>query len=87
MNRLIVLFLALGLVIGGCYKLRVAAGVSHIRRIENKWGPPAKIEHTDETDIYYWYGKKRGGTVVVEFVTDKNGKVLKVRRYWKQPTP
>lgn len=31
------------------------------------------------------FGKTTVGIVVVEIVTDKNGKILNKRKYWKQP--
>lgn len=72
----------------------------HINQIRDKWGPPAKVEDRSDTIVYYYYfhkGKVTGltstitsvgatsGWVVVEIITDRDGKILKKRKYWKQP--
>jgi hypothetical protein len=73
--------------------------------IEDKWGPPGKIEKLDGKTIYYYYfqkGKASGlaigsssvtglsgdyteGVLVYKFTGDESGKVIKQRKYWKQP--
>ena len=73
--------------------------------IEDKWGPPGKIEKLGDKTIYYYYfqkGKVSGlavggssvtsvsgdytaGWLVYEFTADENGKIIKERKYWKQP--
>jgi starvation-inducible outer membrane lipoprotein len=78
--------LVLALFLAGCY--------THISKVEDKWGPPAKIEHRKDTIVYYYYfykGEERlggdvvAGYVVVEITTNLEGKILKKRKYWKQP--
>jgi hypothetical protein len=75
-----------------------------ISQVEDKWGPPAKVEDRGDTIVYYYYfykgkgigydpgesggivwGQVTGGWIVVEIITDRNGKILKKRKYWKQP--
>jgi len=82
-----VLILALAVLLIGCY--------TNINRVKDKWGPPAKVEYGKDTIVYYYYFSKGevraggdwvGGYVVVEITTDPNGKILKKRKYWKQPT-
>jgi len=70
--------------------------------VEDKWGPPAKIGRREDQIIYYYYfqkgkavvvgsstvasGQLTSGWVVVEFTADSSGRILKTRKYWKQPT-
>ena len=88
----IVLILALSLI--GCYR--------NIAKVERKWGPPARVEDRGDTIVYFYHFHKeyasvyarRGfgtghatyGIVVVEITTDRNGRILGKRKYWKQPT-
>ncbi|MFX0198210.1 MAG: lipoprotein [Candidatus Hodarchaeota archaeon] len=84
MNRLI-LVLVLALFLAGCY--------THINKVQDKWGPPAKVEDRGDTRIYYYYfpatdygwGASKSGINVVELITTPEGKILKKRQYWKQP--
>jgi hypothetical protein len=92
MKKLIVCLL-MGLFLAGCY--------STIAQVENRWGPPARVEQGDTTDIYYYHFYKRqgsglvysgviitkdeGGWYTVEITTDKEGKILSKRKYWTQP--
>ncbi len=92
MKRL-VLALILPLLLGGCY--------THINQVKDKWGPPAKVEHRKDTMVYYYYfykgkavvfggdtvagGEVTAGWIVVEITTDPKGKILKKRKYSKQP--
>jgi hypothetical protein len=94
MKKLIVCLL-MGLVLGGC------STTSTIGEVENKWGPPARVEQRDTTDIYYYHFYKeqgsaivRGGVIIaqgtggwytVEITTDKAGNILSKKKYWKQP--
>jgi hypothetical protein len=90
--------LALALFLSGCATLTLS-------KVENKYGPPSKVEREGDTITYYYYfykGKVRAGAVgagpvvmgsgelaegwiVVEFVADSSGKVVKKKKYWKQP--
>ena len=94
MKRL-ALILLLVLFLARCY--------THINKVQNKWGPPAKVEDRGDILVYYYYfhkGQIRGslvdakrpipteitaGWLVVEFTTERNGKILNKRKYWKQP--
>ena len=73
---------------------------THINRVTDRWGDPAEVEDRGDTIVYYYYFQKgkvsaltgdmthgyvTGGWVVVEIITDRDGKILKVRKYWKQP--
>jgi len=58
-------------------------GCAHyIKEVENKWGPPHKIENRGNTIVYYYYSP---GGRVIEFITDQNGKIINKRRYYKAP--
>jgi hypothetical protein len=94
MKKLITCLL-IGLFLGGC------STTSTIGEVENKWGPPARIEQRDTTDIYYYHFYKEqgralvhrgiiiaqgsGGWYTVEITTDKAGNILSKRKYWTQP--
>jgi len=94
MKKLIVCLL-LGLFWGGC------STTSTIGEVENKWGPPARVEQRDTTDIYYYHFYKEegralvhrgiviargtGGWYTVEITADKAGNILSKRKYWMQP--
>jgi hypothetical protein len=72
-----------------------------ISQVENKWGPPAQIEQRGDATVYYYHFYKeeggalvyrgiviataRGGWYTVEITTDKDGKIMGKRQYWKQP--
>jgi len=66
---------------------------THINQVKDKWGPPAKVESREERLIYYYYfhvervGRfgTKSGVVVHEITTDRDGKILGTRKYWKQP--
>jgi len=96
MKRLTALLLLLLVILSGCY--------THINKVKDKWGPPAKVEDRGDTIVYYYYfyrGKSTGyhpgdrggivvgsstvGVVVAEIITNREGKILKKRKYWKQP--
>ena len=80
----------LGVLLVGCSTTKT------ISQVEDKQGPPAKVERRGDTVVYYYYFSKRGvrirpfsvgmesGCVIVEFITDPSGKILKKRKYWKQ---
>ena len=94
MKRLAIV-LASALLLIGCY--------SHINRVKDKWGPPAKVEYQQNKIIHYYYFYQdrtrgyipakgglflltgRAGWYVVEIITDRDGKILSKRKYWKQP--
>jgi hypothetical protein len=58
-------------------------GCAHyINEVENKWGPPHKVENRGDTTVYYYYSP---GGRVVEFITDRNGKIINKRRYYRAP--
>ena len=92
MKRLAIV-LALSLLLIGCY--------SHISQVKEKWGPPAKVEYKRDTITYFYYfhkgkatvyhgdylssGSVTAGWITVEIITDRSGKILKKRKYWKQP--
>lgn len=83
--------------------------VHTISQIEEKWGPPTKVEKFEDKTIYYYYYRhyylktKPGGLtvrgdsvpgatadytvdwVIYEFTADETGKIIKERRYTKQP--
>jgi uncharacterized membrane protein YciS (DUF1049 family) len=82
--------------------LLVGFAASNVNQVKGKWGAPAKVEDRGDTNVYYNYfyrGKVSGltseitpagvtaGWVIVEIITDLNGKVLKMRKYLKQPKP
>lgn len=74
-------------------------------QVEDKWGPPAKIEYRNDKIVYYYYFYKRKvkggivgsgpiamgsgeletGWIILEVIAGQDGKVLKMRKYWKQP--
>lgn len=89
-KRLVVV-LILVVLLSGC--------TTHINQVKDRWGPPAKVEERADTVVYYYYFYKTKvvrrpymppevmkGWVVVEITTDLDGKILKKRKYWKQPT-
>jgi hypothetical protein len=94
MRRLIICLL-MGLFLTGC------ATTKTISEVENKWGPPARVEQGITTDTYYYHFYKEqgralvhrgiviangtGGWYTVEIKTDKAGNILSKRKYWKQP--
>lgn len=88
-KRLVVV-LILVVLLSGC--------TTHINQVKDRWGPPGKVEDRPDTVVYYYYFYKtqvvrrpytppevREGWVVVEITTDLDGKILKKRKYWKQP--
>jgi len=66
---------------------------TNINQVKDKWGSPAKVESQGERLIHYYYfyvervGRfgTKSGLVVHEITTDKDGKILRTRKYWKQP--
>ena len=74
---------------------------SNIGRIEEKWGPPAKVEQRGEHTVYYYYFQKgraigysdsgfstsslTAGWQCVEITCDNDGNIIKKRKYWAQP--
>lgn len=69
---------------------------THISHVEDKWGPPAKVEDRGDTLHHFYYFRhyhardKVGkhiteGWITVEIVTDRAGKILIKKKYWKQP--
>ena len=91
MKKVIVAVLFSFLFISGC--------CFHISKVIDKWGNPARIENQGDTVAYYYYflesksnpldiyyGFDKGTAwKVVEIITDRKGKILKKRSYWKQP--
>ena len=82
----------------------LGCAASNITRVEEKWGPPAKVEQKANFTIYYYYfqkGKSIGyypgesggitastytaGWLCVELTCDKDGNIIKKRKYWVQP--
>jgi len=33
----------------------IACATTHINQVQNKWGPPAKVEDRGDTIVYYYY--------------------------------
>jgi len=77
MKWLVVLLLAT-MILAGC--------ATTIDRYQSKYklGDPATVVETDNGKIYYWYFQRRGNQYCIEITTDKEGKVLKERKYWSQ---
>jgi hypothetical protein len=79
----------------------VGCAATRINQVEQKWGPPAKVEKLNGNSIYYWYfykGRAIGvggrnlalaqyseGLVTYEYTVDEAGTIINQRRYWKQP--
>jgi hypothetical protein len=73
-------------------------GCAHtLNQIEDKWGKPARVERTENTITYFYYFNRgrlssgvgttdiTAGRIVVEFIANNDGKVIKERKYWEQP--
>jgi hypothetical protein len=83
--NILAIFILLSVLLFGC--------TTHINQVKDKWGPPAKVESQGERLIYYYHfyvarvGKfgAKSGWVVHEITTDRDGKILGTRKYWKQP--
>lgn len=58
-----------------------------LSQVENKLGPPAKIEREKETITNYYYYQKRGNMGVVEFIATPDGKIINKRKYRAQGQP
>ena len=56
-----------------------------LTRVENKLGPPAKVEKLNNTTTYYYYYyPKRRGTLVLEYTANSKGEIINAREYIKQ---
>lgn len=89
MKKLILLVVVLGLLVGGC--------ATTLNDLRDKWGPPAKCEKRGELTVCYWYFYLGNGPApdsyeirpadwkCGEVTVGKDGKVIKVIRYWMQP--
>ncbi|HAX99590.1 MAG TPA: hypothetical protein DCY12_12075 [Candidatus Atribacteria bacterium] len=92
MKKLVVA-MVLGLLVSG-------GATSRIAQVEEKWGPPSKVEKLNSDSIYYWYfykgraiagggrvvlGQYSEGWVAYEFTVNEEGTIIKKRKYWKQP--
>ena len=56
-----------------------------IQQVENKWGPPARVEQRGDTTIYYYHWRRNFKWYTVEITTDKEGKIVSKRKYRPQP--
>jgi S1-C subfamily serine protease len=86
MKRFIILLLAIVFIFA-------CKGGGTLKEVRSKWGPPAKVEETEDSIMWFYYfqegtdvwGRPINRYVVVEIVADKNGNVLDKRKYWRQP--
>jgi hypothetical protein len=79
MKTLLLLAMAV-LILGGC------ASLSTMEKVQNRLGPPAKVEQLGNgyTTHYYYKACNRYDCLCNEFTYGQNGKVIKTRRYWTQ---
>ena len=90
MKRLIILLFAIIFIF--------ACKPSTLDQVKDKWGPPAKIVESGNTVPWFYYFYAGHGRIspiatatvmknyiVVEVIADSSGRVLKLRKYWKQP--
>jgi hypothetical protein len=94
MNKLTKILMLLILI---AIAITLVTGCATLNSIQDKWGPPAKCEPKGELTVcywYYWLGDGPAPTTVDiyspdwkcrEVTVNKNGRVIKVRRYWIQP--
>jgi hypothetical protein len=63
-------------------------GCGHtLSQVENKLGPPARIEKEKDSIIYYYYYQKRGNMIVLEYTATSEGKIINKRKYRAQGQP
>lgn len=63
-------------------------GCGHtLSEVENKFGPPARVEKETNTITYYYYYQKRGYMGVIEFTAKPDGKIINTRKYRTQGQP
>lgn len=85
------LLIVLVLVVMGLFMV----GCAHnINSIQDKWGPPAKVERVGDLTTYYYILEERYSMLDVlartrpycyEFTFDKDGSLIRKREYWVQP--
>jgi hypothetical protein len=78
----------------------ISCAATQINQVEQKWGPPARVEKLDGNSIYYWHfykgraivggrnvmiGHYTEGLVTYEYTVDEAGTIIHQRKYWKQP--
>jgi YD repeat-containing protein len=66
----------------------LGCAASNISRVEDEWGPPAKIVKNDGTETYFWYfetGYFTKAWAIYEFTCDPKGKIISKRSYLQQP--
>lgn len=63
-------------------------GCGHtLSQVENKLGPPARVEKGADTITYYYYYQKRGGMIVLEYTATSEGKIINTRKFRAQGQP
>jgi hypothetical protein len=79
--RIKIILLTLLIILFGC------THISTLSDLRAKYGPPAKIEETQNTTTYFYFYKVRFRTTweVSEFVATKDGKIIEKRQYYRQP--
>jgi hypothetical protein len=67
--------------------LVAGCATSTMERIQDKYGPPGKVERLENgyTVFYYYKACNEYDCLCNEFTYDLNGKIVKHRRYWTQP--
>ena len=82
MKKIIMLAMTV-LILSGC------ASLSTMEKVQNRLGPPAKVEQLGNgyTTHYYYKACNRYDCLCNEYTYDQNGKVVKTRRYWTQGLP
>ena len=81
MKKILMLAVVLGLLVSGC--------ATTMEKVQNKYGPPAKVEQLENgyTVHYYYKVCNDYDCLCNEFTYDQNGKIVKHRKYWTQGLP
>ena len=83
MKKILMLAMVLGLLASGC------ATVNTMEKVQNKYGPPAKVEQLENGNSIHYYYKACNDydCLCNEFIYDQTGKLVNRRRYWTQGVP
>ena len=81
MKKILLLAMVLGLLVSGC--------ATTMEKVQNKYGPPAKVEQLGNgSSIHYYYKACNDYDCLCnEFTYDQTGKLVNRKRYWTQGVP
>jgi hypothetical protein len=82
-RKSLMLVLVIGLFVSGC------ASLSTMEKVQNRFGPPAKVEQLENGNSAHYYYKacNEYDCLCNVFIYNPKGKVVGKRRYWTQGVP